>query len=357
MLKTLVPVVVAIVSAIVSIYGAVITTQEKNEESFRAFDAGFVKLLNDNVLRNTKVLTKKADFDDEQRAAFYLFALDGLASTVSEHRTVLLVANRLLNASTARYDSGYPAARFLDVAIGEIDDELKAGQDVDKNKELLTLIHSPEFLDLAASGYAQQYYKDLTDPGHADFQPTLLGDERILYPAKEELLWEIGQRPVNGWIHVASWRTHYAFNIPASGQPPRWTKDVDAGRTSEYYPFPMYDYLSKGNLRDLLAGQVVGARLLGSRLLRDRPPSVYVSNDGSIREGILGRITGDVPISACVDLLEPARPVLVFVESQRLHRRKTAFAWEGVAHLWAHVGLSKGCADGEPSSIADESAP
>lgn len=84
--------------------------------------------------------------------------------------------------------------------------------------------------------------------------------------------------------------------------------------------------------------------LLKARLLRDRPPVEYANPDGTFFRGSLGRVTGVVPPGGCVQLVEPAQPVLVFVGSDvaklaNVPKRK----WVGLVHIWIHVRPSSNC--------------
>ena len=91
------------------------TTQERQAQA-----ATFSKILTQSVLNDTKPFDKDSTIYDEKKATVSLLALDALAVSEEERRTVLYIGARLLTASSTRADTGGPGARFLDVAIGRI---------------------------------------------------------------------------------------------------------------------------------------------------------------------------------------------------------------------------------------------
>ncbi len=82
--------------------------------------------------------------------------------------------------------------------------------------------------------------------------------------------------------------------------------------------------------------------MLKARLLRDRPPVEYVNPDGTFEKGSLGQIIGEVSPGVCVHIVEPVRPVLVFIDLQQPGRtpRKRL---DGLLHMWAHVHAASDC--------------
>jgi hypothetical protein len=340
-------VIVALVTSGVSLYTSVSTAREKSLESERAFDEDFVKLLRESILEKTKALASSGRVEDEQQAAVSLLALEGLASTENERGTILLVGARLLNASSTREDTGHPAARFLNVVFGEIEQQLAEGVDKQENQDLLNLMRSPSFVDLVSAGYADEYYKDEVTVANSPIQPTLLGDQPITHPAKAQLLYEIGPNSLDGWIDVGTWRTDIRVDLARAVLPATLTTD----QIAHHMTTVLFDHVNPMVNRSQLSrhSYPTGVRLLDARLLRDRAPSVFVYQEKKsiIKIGDLGRVIGAVPAAACVDFVEQLVPVLVFINPRRLGEstgRKDDLV--GLVHVWGHVTLAKQCSDG-----------
>lgn len=315
----------------------------------------------------------------EEKAAAELLALQSLAVTSEQRRTVLLLGGRLLNANTNTEATGQAAARLLTILIDE--------DEKDGDRQVKTLIESDPFLNLVTAGYSNDYYNDdYTLPNYV--WTTLNGDQPVTHDAKLELLRRLTPTNYDGWIHVQTLSTSYLFDrqdvhaaatpLPRPGQPeqekapPKITQKtaqnfleaisaVSIGRDlsragstlAEYAIFPRN---ASSKSEDSKAGYVDATALLTdppsvttllllkARLLRDRPPVEYVNPDGTFFRGSLGRITGVVPPGGCVRVVEPAQPVLAFVGSDvanlvNVPKRK----WVGLIHIWIHVRPSNDC--------------
>jgi hypothetical protein len=314
----------------------------------------------------------------EEKAAAELLALQSLAVTAEQRRSVLLVGGRLLNANTDTEATGQAAARLLTILIDE--------DEKDGDRQLVELTKSDSFLNLVTAGYSNDYYNDdYSLPNYV--WPTLNGDQPVTHDAKLQLLLRLTPKNYDGWIHVQTLATSYVFErqvahaaaTPPSPHPPGQEKPppaitqktaqnfldtisaVSIGRDlshaenvlAEYVIFPpnapAKSQESKAGYVDaksLLAGppSVTTLLLLKARLLRDRPPVEYVNPDGTFFRGSLGRITGVVPPGGCVQLVEPAQPVLAFVGSDvaklaNVPKQK----WVGLMHIWIHVRPSNNC--------------
>jgi hypothetical protein len=344
-------VVVALITSLASLWVSHNSAEEKSIESIRSFDVDFVKFLTASILANTKALASTGNVDDEQQAAVSLLALEGLASTQNERRTVLLVGARLLNASSKREDTGHPAARFLDLAIGEIEQQLADGVDKQQNQDLLNLLRSPSFVDLVSAGYADEYYNDAKNP-ESPIQPTLFGDQPITHSAKAKLLYEIGPKNVDGWIDVATWQTDIRVSDSAGSFPVL----SDFENLRRHMKNLFFDHVAP-TLEPRQLGELHeshGLRVLDARLLRDRPPTVFFQRESGniVKFGDLGRVVGAIPAAACVNVVDQPKPVLVFVNPFRLGKLHTSrHALVGLIHLWAHVNLSEACVDGMPNVV------
>lgn len=314
----------------------------------------------------------------EEKAAAELLALQSLAVTSEQRRSVLLVGGRLLNANTDTEATGQAAARLLTILIDEDD------KDGDRQAEDLT--KSDSFLNLVTAGYSNDYYNDdYSLPNYV--WPTLNGDQPVTHDAKLQLLLRLTPKNYDGWIHVQTLATSYVFDrqaprgaatpLPRSPSgletpPPTITQKtaqnflgaisaVSIGRDLSHAENVLAEYVisppnasaksqeSKVGFVDaksLLADPPTATTLLllKARLLRDRPPVEYVNPDGTFFRGSLGRVTGVVAPGGCVQLVEPAHPVLVFVGSDvaklaNVPKRK----WVGLVHIWIHVRPSSNC--------------
>jgi hypothetical protein len=315
---------------------------DKSNQEAQAQAQTFSKILTDTVLTNTKPFAKNSTIYDEQQATVALMALDGLATTEPERRTVLYIGARLLTASNTRADTGGPGARFLDVSIGRILDDPDL-RDSTQNQDLLSLVRSSGFVDLATAGYSTQYYND--NPSIRELQPTLDGDQPITQGAKLSLLVDIGPSQPKAWIHLASWRTSLHFTRWESANIPDITKNFKETATTQFndYAKPVYSDLetrSPTRLGDWLAFTNQTLILTRPRLARASQPIVNYA--GAMRTGTLGRVIGAIPALTCVDLVEPPVPVIVFVESSRLANRD-AVGFDGLIHLWGHVQTRSNC--------------
>ncbi|BDE04982.1 hypothetical protein WPS_02580 [Vulcanimicrobium alpinum] len=356
-----------LISSALAIYNLRIAEIDKQ----RDYETTFTKVLTDTVLPKSNVFKAQSTLEDEQEMSAYLFALDGLAQTETQHRTVLLLAARLLNANPNREDTGSPAARFLDVAIGDIQDELSRGRNADLNGRLNAMVTSPTFVDLVAAGYATQYYND-AQKQTSFARPTRLGDQDIAHEAKARLLDAVGVRTSEGWIHVASWVTTYRVKVGDQCQPFGEAQSaLDRGqlppleRSLAEYVVPLPDALWIASFGASAArstsppcgGTAAPARAAGDgtspvpassparippalrplrpRLLRDEAPRTHVAADGTFMRGTLGRVVGDVLPTDCLQLIA-LRPVLVFVPDWQIDKKGDG-RHAGLLHLWAHV--------------------
>ncbi len=321
-----------------------IIEHNKTMESEKTHNETFIKLLTDEVLNKRH---PTATLDEENAATVALFALDGLAESESEHAAVLLVAGRLVNSNSKRSDSGGPAARFLDVAIGEIKERAELrGREQEMDERLMQLVRSRGFVDLVSSGYATVYYEDNVDQ---NFQPTLMGDSDTGVGAKEQLLSLIGPDTHEGWIHIASWTLKGSrrkigegliTDAPAAVRHAIVGGKVVLGELRDQYavdPIVAADWISA-------TSSSTSVRLLAPRLLRDSPPLSFISPTGTIMIGTLGRVIGVVPGGSCIIRTDPARAILVYVESRRIDNRALPGTVDGIIHLWAHVKDSPSCA-------------
>lgn len=354
-----------LVAAGVSIYTSIGAEHEKA----RAYQAAFEDLINKQVISN-QIFTNAGDVADEQRAAVTLLALRGLAETEAQRELVLALAARLI-AVNPKPDTGGPSARVLSVLTQEVDNDLSAGRDKQLNQHLHDLTRSRAFLDLVTSGISDKYYIDGTDESRKSDWPTLNGDEPIPLPAIRNLLFQLGPGPdkIDGWVNLATVGTDYRFpkdaESAAAAAPVKArtaadfiasTIDVASGNLNQVHgvrsqyaiEIPLGAQSPPNNLLidadKWKSRQPAGVLMLEARLLRNRAPVVYVNPDGTFREGSLGRVIGAVPAATCVDVVEPVRFVLVFVDSKYVRGEKAPNHWYGLAHLWAHVRASKvGC--------------
>jgi hypothetical protein len=317
---------------------------------------------------------------DEQKATSQLLALQSVADKTEQRRTVLLLAARLLNANTASDYTGGPAARLLNILLAE---DLRSGDD-----GLRSLIRSQEFMDLVTAEYTKDYDNDNLSRD-SQFWSTLNGDEPITHEAKLAVLVQLSAPTFEGWAHVATFSTSYRFprarthamrsaapSIAIQVEKPQApigakaahdflasinevnrnhsmqaAKDLLAqyaiapvaargGKAPDLAPLPLF------RRTDLMADSLpVKLIVLRPRLLRNRAPLEYVNPDGSFQKGSLGTVIGALAPGACVEVLEPLHPVLVFVTqpmSSYVPGPKSD-GWIGLIHVWAHVHASSGC--------------
>ena len=304
----------------------------RQREATRQFNATFTTILTQDILDKTHSLAASGTLQDEQAASVALYALNGLAETESEQRTVLLVAARLLNASP-REDTGGPAARFLDVAIKNLEDERRRNTDARQAQDLLDLVHSPGFVDLITAGYALEYFNDILSRD-SEIRPTVLGDQMITHESKLALLQAVTPVDKTGWVDVATWTTDLVFGGRNFDY---WTASKALmANPSAHHPTMAFGYSDPAAQLAWISGadQPRYIRLQAPRLLRDAPPQIYVVS-GTQLAGSLGRVIGAFSASTCVEMLDPARAVLVYVaQPAYVTRDRTQ---HGRIHLWAHV--------------------
>jgi hypothetical protein len=250
-----------------------------------------------------------------------------------------------LTASSTRSNTGAPGARFLDVSIGRIKSDT-SGRNAEMNRELLALVRSSGFFDMATAGYTTQYYNDR--PTIAELAPTLTGDQPITSSAKLDVLVDIGSPNPQGWLHVASWRTSLhvtdlrATDLAASAH------EAVKRATAPLYVFAEPQGTAgptdaPASIDDWFAYKAGTTLVLTrARLLRGNAPILnYV---GTMHAGSLGAVLGAAPPFACVTLVEPPRPFLVFVERKLVERSDAhASGYDGIIHLWAHGDVTAPC--------------
>ncbi|HTW83597.1 MAG TPA: hypothetical protein VMD91_05985 [Candidatus Sulfotelmatobacter sp.] len=355
-------------------------------QNAQTYNSGFEKLLQETVAG--------ASFTaDPQRSAMTLLALQDLAQTERQKETVLLIAARMVHASSDP-SAVAAAARTLAVMLNDDRDA--------RNRP--AAIDSRPFFALVTSGYATSYFED--NPRYPQLMATALGDSPVTSDAEVTLLDQLGGQPPlrTGWIHLATFSTRYRYGVaPAVTQWPSPTPapagaahapGAAAGRTAVAFvadmvavaggdlrvacdvreqfaialprdapaptPTPAAAPPTSGSLPPCSrppAGAVppligpaswvspaphpTSLLVLAPRLLHDAPPVVMVNPDGTFMRGTLGQVRGVIPAGTCVDVDQDVRPVLVFVEEQYI-RGKTPAAhdpnhWTGLIHLWAHV--------------------
>lgn len=375
-----------IIASSISIYTTVNAQHDKRVEVGREFE---------KLVTGTPIMGafKGTDVAEEQ-AASQLLALQAVADSSSDRRTVLLIGARLLNANATSEATGGPAARLLSVLI---DQDLR-GHDPD----IRELIASQSFLDLVTAGYENDYYNDNLNRG-SSIWPTLNGDEPITHEAKLALLKRLTPESYDGWLHVATFSSTYHFRNASAPIDPKATTKVPARESApdiEHSQKPLgiktatdflealdevNDRLDVDRARDVLAQYAIPASglaavhldpaasappvrktslplfrastlvatdggptelvMLKPRLLRNRPPVEFVNPDGTFHKGSLGTITGVVSAASCVKVVEPMRPVLVFVTGEMSKHVPGASTsqWTGLIHMWAHVRPSDVC--------------
>jgi hypothetical protein len=355
-------VVASLIGSAISIYSAV----NVHNKELRDYGTEF-----ERSLTADKIMNAFKGYDvSEERAAAELLALQSLAVTSEQKQSVLLIGAKLLNANTDTEATGQAAARLLTILI---DEDEKTG-----DRQLIGLTKSDSFLGLVTAGYSNDYYND-NYKGPNYLWTTLNGDQPITHDAKLELLLRLTPEKYDGWIHVETLATSYLFDrqnphaVTATNAAPAITQqtaqdflgaieEVSRGTSttlshagsilSEYVILPPNAAESKDSqassvdAKELLAGpsSVKTLLLLKARLLRDRPPVEYVNPDGTFFRGSLGNVVGVVPPGACIELVEPAQPILAFVESEVVNLPNSQkHKWIGLIHLWIHVRPSNSC--------------
>jgi len=356
-----------VVASLIAIFTAITTVQDRS----RQFNQTFEKLATDPSITNAFQGEQSGVL--EEKAAATLLALQAVAESEQQKRTVLIIGARLLDANSKTDATGGAAARVLDVLIASLDPN--------RDARLIALTRSSQFIDLVTAGYANDYYNDFGPRPY--LWPTLNGDQPITSDAKEALLEQITPKPYEGWIDVATFPTTYHLSRTAGAPAPNAEtmfedmvdvnvhhdlERVSPSPTSEYAvdergmtapatPAPGSSPLAAGptsavaNMAIDLTNTPASIVTVKARLLRDRAPVEYVSADGTFRRGSLGRIIGDVPVSAALKICEPLRPVLVFVDSSELASAGAKPvsgppSWQGLVHVWAHVSSSANCTAG-----------
>ncbi len=312
----------------------------------------------------------------EQRATAALLSLQSVAESETQRRTVLLIGARLLNADPGFTGTGGSAARLLTVLIDEADTGRHSLDPWEraKNAGLWKTINSQAFRDLVTAGYSSDYYNDdFNDQNMWPYSPTLDGDAPITTDPKFQILRKLTPERYEGWVHLATFAYHFPRDerprslrgSPSISQPrvpPRVAAqflnemtDVAIRRNAANIGPVLAQYAIADSRRDFhgslefIARNLIATNteptaivMLRHRLLRSRPPVVYIDPDGTFRRGTLGKILGAVPAGSCVTVLEPFLPVLVFVPSSLVAPKprppaKDATALSGLVHMWAHV--------------------
>jgi hypothetical protein len=352
----------SVIASVLSIYAAVSTAQEKE----RAYNKEFESLVNDKGIIGT-FGGEYAQSVREEQATATLIALQSVADSETQRRSVLLIGARLLNADPSYLATGSDAARLLTLLIDEAELGRGSWNPFERmlNDRLWQTVSSDSFMDLVTAGYENNYYND--DYSHLDLRPylpTLNGDAPISHDAKFEVLWKLTAPQYDGWVNVATFRyniPHSQLSAPAKINFISDISDValkhdvaDFGPMGAQYVIP--DPRAT-QVRDLLftAKELVDPSrfpqtwiMLKHRLLRDRPPVEYINPDGSFKKGSLGRIIGVVPAGSCVTIVEALAPVLVFVPAYAIAGQAAPKAGSrapvelgGLVHMWAHVKASK----------------
>ena len=365
----------SIVATGLSVYTALNAQRDKE----RTFNTSFEGMVTSAPIMGAF----KGSDTDEQKAASQLLALQAVADTTAQRRTVLLIAARLLNANTDSEATGAPAARLLNILIAE---DLRGA-----DKQLHALIQSQQFIDLVTAGYTNDYYND--DTAHRNWVTwsTLNGDQPISHDAKLAVLAQLSPSNFDGWVHVATFASDYHFPnqsnpAPAPSASPLLvqteTAQASIGKqTAESFlaainevnrdrsmtraralvaqyaieppaaasanALPSARPMPLLRATDLIDENALPAKLvmLKPRLLRNRAPLEFVNPDGSFHKGSLGKIVGALPPGTCIDVVDPLHPVLVFVTGPMAAHvaGATPSEWTGLIHMWAHVKLSQGC--------------
>ena len=370
----------SIIASALSINAAVSTAREQQRE----YNEKFESLLNDKAIIGTFGASNGQAVREEQATAT-LIALQSVAESETQRRTVLLIGAKLLNADPSYIGTGADAARLLTLLINEVDLGRSSWNLAERNvsSHLWHTVSSDSFLDLVTAGYENAYFND--DYSQLVVRPyltTLNGDAPISHNAKFEVLWELTHRQYEGWVHLAT------FNYRIPGESTAVARRTSAGSQLAVPPKTAIDFITDMTnvslrhdvtgygmmaaqyaipdpratpLRNALfsASELVDASefpakwiMLKHRLLRDRPPVEYVNPDGSFRKGSLGRVIGVVPAGSCITVIEPLQPVLVFVPTFAIEGKpmpargsKEPIALGGLVHMWAHVRASKSDAE------------
>ncbi|MFY9781044.1 MAG: hypothetical protein WAJ85_11110 [Candidatus Baltobacteraceae bacterium] len=314
----------------------------------------------------------------EQQAAATLLALQSVAESETQRRTVLLIGARLLNADSTSVATGAEAARLLTILIDEADRGRQSWNPFERslNSRLWQTIDSTSFMDLVTAGYANDYYNDQL--GNSDLRPywtTLNGDVPVSHDAKFQLLRKLTAPQYEGWVHLATFNYSLpSHNVPqakpdsakpaqSAGSPLDLVADVSSvmlrhdlssvGSVTAQYAIP--DFRQTPPAGPLFAAPELIDRskfpatwlMLKPRLLRVRPPVEYINPDGSFKKGSLGRIVGVVPPGSCITVVEPLVPVLVFLPSYIVANKpapagaNAPVEFAGLVHMWAHVRATK----------------
>jgi hypothetical protein len=319
----------------------------------------------------------------EQQATATLLALQAVAESETQRRTVLLIGARLLNADPTNVGTGAAAARLLTVLIDEADRGRQSWNPFERslNSRLWETVSSPSFVNLVTAGYDNDYYNDLvSNHDLRSYWTTLNGEAPVSHDAKFQVLWKLTAQQYEGWVHLAT----FGYNLPrgpapgakpgaahGSAQPSvtpetskeliRYATDVtlrrklaNVGSVGAQYAIPdpretpLHDPL-------FVAPRLVDPAqfpakwiMLRHRLLRIRPPVEYINPDGTFRKGSLGRIIGVVPAGSCITVVEPLLPVLVFLPTYVVADKPAPKAgsdapveFAGLVHMWAHVRATK----------------
>lgn len=382
----------SIVATALSIYAAVTTAHQKQQEYNQkfeqlvddqrildAFGGVYVAMPNTNAYSLARTKASYTQTVREQQATATLLSLQSVAESETQRRTVLLIGARLLNADTTSVATGADAARLLTILIDEADMGRHSWNPFERsiNSRLWETITSTSFLDLVTAGYSNDYYNDQL--GNADLRPywtTLNGDVPVSHDAKFQVLWKLTPSPYEGWVDIASFKYNYPRQpLPRAKQvtqgaaqspvSPKTAKDLieyvtevtlhrnvsNVGAIMSQYAVPdprqtpVADPLfSASRLVDATQFPATWI-MLRHRLLRVRPPVEFISPDGTFRKGSLGRIVGVVPAGSCITVVEPVQPVLVFLPSNVVENvpppGTSSVPLEGLVHLWAHVRATK----------------
>jgi hypothetical protein len=314
---------------------------------------------------------RKANFTqsvNEQKATATLISLQSVAESEIQRRTVLLIGARLLNADPNYPETGGPAARLLTILIDQADVGRDSWNPSERhlNEHLWDTINSQSYKDLVTAGYSNDYYND-DDPNH---MPTRDGDEPVAHDAKFQVLWKLTPADYDGWVHVAKYGCKFPLGkAPRPADCARRGAQPHTAQTAQYAidpptkppPDPLFD-------TPQLVGPLYPRTLVmvKHRLLRSRPPVQFISPDGEVRKGSLGKIIGVVPAGSCIRVREPMKAVVVFLSSDVATPKvkatvppkvkanappkvKANAALTGLVHIWAHVHGSKKAEEDCPS--------
>ena len=179
-----------------------------------------------------------------------------------------------------------------------------------------------------------------------EIQPTLDGDQPITQEAKLAVLADVGPPQPTAWIHLASWRTSLHFSDWDTADIVALAKGFEKAATRQFndYARPFEGGTAAdppARMEDWLAYKDQTLVLTRPRLARADAPIVNYA--GTMRTGTLGRVIGAIRALTCVDLVEPPKPVLVFVQSSRLSHDPKVGGWDGLVHLWGRVRARASC--------------